>query len=74
MWDLRYKPRAYEYKMDLPAVVPAMREHEGGQTSIGLLLLALLCAILDLPIQGESGIEAGGNRNASEQDRVNLAL
>jgi hypothetical protein len=58
MWDLRHKPWAYEYKMDLPAALPEMRVQE--EAGIGLYLLALLASIIDLPDISESGIEGGG--------------
>jgi hypothetical protein len=49
MWDLRHKPWAYEYKMDLPAALPEMRVHDGEEARIGMYLLALLASIIDLP-------------------------
>jgi hypothetical protein len=58
MWDLRYKPRAYEYKVE-PAPLPEMIEHEESE-GVGVLLLALLASIIDLPVLSESAIEDGG--------------
>ena len=55
MWDLRHKPWAYEYKMDLPAALPEMRVHE--EPGIGLLLLGLLASILDLPVLPEGAYD-----------------
>jgi hypothetical protein len=60
MWKLRYEPRAYEYKMDLPATLPEMVVHDEEKPGVGLFLVALLSAILDLPVKEESGIEGGG--------------
>ena len=57
MWDLRHKPWAYEYKMDLPADLPEMRVHE--EEGIGLFLLALLASIIDLPVLSEGACDGG---------------
>jgi hypothetical protein len=54
LWDLRHKPWGYEYKVD-PAPLPEMVTHEKG--GLGWFLLALVCAILDLPVvNGEDDV------------------
>ena len=58
MWDLRHKPWAYVYKMDLPAALPEMRVQE--EAGIGLYLLALLASIIDLPVISEGAYDEAG--------------
>ena len=58
MWDLRHKPWAYEYKVE-PAPLPEMVVH-GEKGEMGLLLLALLASIIDLPVISESAIDEAG--------------
>ena len=62
MWDLRHKPCAYEYKMDLPAALPEMVMHDE-KPRIGSLLLALLASIIDAPVI------SGEEKTLAVQDR-----
>jgi len=58
MWKIRHEPRAYEYKVD-PAPLPELVVHDE-QAGVGMLLVAMLSAILDLPDEGVFSIEGGG--------------
>jgi hypothetical protein len=64
MWGLPRKPREmYEYEVDLlPLPELVIHEEAGGRVGVGAVLLALLSAIIDLPVPEESGMEGRRQR------------
>jgi hypothetical protein len=60
MWDLRHKPRAYEYKIDIPPEGIPLRPETGEMlgTTWGVLFLLLLSALFGEREAKESAGEA----------------
>jgi hypothetical protein len=70
MHKLRTEPRAYEYKIPMPAEMTIGRMPEHESAGIGLFAVALLGSLIGLPELPESGSEGGGKRETPQSSLI----